>query len=69
MKRRNQVVKTRRADVPAQKELCPNCKSDRVVGLVAAFWTNVNGPQDADWRSESEMGSERMCLACEHEWV
>jgi hypothetical protein len=51
------------------KQHCPQCKSVVVLGLVAAFWVNVNeGPDKIEWQSESEIGSKRMCGECKHEW-
>ena len=50
-------------------ERCPNCKSDKVAGLVASFWTSVNSGEKVTWESESELGPERRCAECDHEWV
>lgn len=50
-------------------ETCPGCGSDRVAGLVAAFWVDVNkSPDDVKWNSESEVTEKRTCLACDREW-
>lgn len=50
-------------------ERCPGCGSDRVQGLVAAFWVPINtDPNAVRWNSESEIGEDRICLECEAEW-
>lgn len=48
-------------------ETCPKCGSEHVSGLVAAFWTSVSDPE-RDWQPNSEMGPDRHCGDCEHEW-
>lgn len=48
---------------------CPNCGSDQVGGLVAAFWYPVSEDlNEARLMGETEMGHERLCFACDHEF-
>lgn len=48
-------------------ERCPRCSSDQIAGLVAAFWHPVGESLiDANVDSNTEMGSERHCGACDH---
>lgn len=55
-----------------QENTCPECGSNHVGGLVAAFYVVLNsesGPaSDVTWESESEIGPERLCYDCDHEW-
>lgn len=52
---------------------CPKCQSPNVSGLVAAFWTPLDEDGEANLSqlnvaSESEVGPERLCQDCEHEF-
>jgi hypothetical protein len=48
---------------------CPKCGSGNVSGLVAAFWVSMDDVHDdIKWTTESEIGPERLCRACEHSW-
>lgn len=49
---------------------CPKCGSKYVSGLIAAFWAPANVDQsEIDWHSNTEMGPERCCGKCEHQWI
>lgn len=52
---------------------CPRCGSEDVGALMAAFWVPVDGEGDpklawGDMESETELGPERLCYVCNHEW-
>ena len=54
---------------PSAEDRCPKCGSGDVRGLVASFWVPLDAdPFDHDWQSESDIGPERYCNACECEW-
>lgn len=42
-----------------------------VAGLVASFWVSTDEQKNSEvrWQSESEIGPERACHDCEHEWM
>ena len=53
---------------------CPNCNSQNIAGLVAAFWTPLDQNGEANLSnlnvaSESEVGIERCCSDCGHEFT
>jgi len=52
---------------------CPNCGSDQIGGLMAAFFVPIDqeGEMIGQWReyqSETAIGTVRLCYGCEHEW-
>lgn len=52
---------------------CPKCGSGYIGGLMAAFYVSLGAdgtPKDdwQHWSSESELGTERICYNCNHEW-
>jgi hypothetical protein len=53
-------------------EACPKCKSTDISGLIQAFWIgldkNGNFIEPRSIRSEAELGEERLCNKCGHEW-
>lgn len=53
---------------------CPECDSKNIAGLVAAFWIGLDEDGGADLMdvslsSETEIGPERMCRDCGHEFA
>lgn len=53
--------------------VCPKCGSTKICGLMAAFWVRVTADggligQFSDYSSDTEIGPERMCTECEHEF-
>jgi ribosomal protein L37AE/L43A len=52
---------------------CPECGSTNVSGLMQSFWVCLGKDEYPlgewnDWSTETELGEERMCRDCEHEW-
>lgn len=52
---------------------CPECGSAHVGGLMQAFWVPLQDDDSPDgdwndWNGDSELGAQRMCYDCEHEW-
>lgn len=52
---------------------CPNCGSTNIGGLMPAFWVALNADGEPvnnwhDWGSETELGPQRCCFQCNHEW-
>ena len=53
---------------------CPKCGSTNVCGLVMAFWAAIEEDGSPKTRlmhlveSDTEIGTERMCSDCNHEW-
>lgn len=56
------------------ENVCPKCSSTEVSGLVQAFWAQINKegapviPLHRLVESETEIGGERLCGECGHEW-
>lgn len=54
---------------------CPKCKSENICGLVQAFWIGIDEIGNPTERvgdvaeSSTELGIERMCSDCQHEWT
>ena len=53
---------------------CPKCGSNRISGLVGSFWAEVDeeGNMIHDWQSHessTEIGPERCCGKCAHEFI
>ncbi len=64
---------TESADAVAEVErCCPECGSNQLSGLVAAFYVPLNedgGPdRRVSWESESEIGPQRLCRRCQSEF-
>ena len=53
---------------------CPKCKSSEIGGLVQAFWVALDETENPTKQlselvdTETEVGSERTCFDCGHEW-
>lgn len=52
---------------------CPKCGSRDIGGLMQSFFVALGddgSPKGrwADWCSETELGTERVCYQCSHEW-
>lgn len=52
---------------------CPECCSRNVAGLMAAFWVTIDEDgalvgQFSDYSDDTEIGPERMCRTCGHEF-
>lgn len=60
--------RTQKTETDDDVEKCPKCGSDDVAGLVMAFYVPMKNQFDATWQSESEIGPERYCGNCDHEW-
>lgn len=53
---------------------CPECQSTHIGGLMESFWVPLreDGTPDGDWNdwsAETEVGGQRMCYACGHEFT
>jgi hypothetical protein len=60
---------------PRDPGKCPGCGSGDLGGKMPAFWVPLNEAGEpigewADWEGETEMemGPERCCFECGHEW-
>ena len=58
----------------SDKEHCPECGSGEVSRLMQAFWVTVtaDGGLEGEWsdyESCTELGDERLCRCCGHEWI
>lgn len=57
-----------------EQEKCPECRSTQISGIVPGFWIDLSEgvPNSVEIgenaRSCTELGEERMCRACDHEW-
>lgn len=52
---------------------CPKCGSKHIGGLMQGFFVALgeNGSPVGDWNdwsSETELGTERLCYDCDHQW-
>lgn len=51
---------------------CPQCRSDNIAGLMQSFFVKLSDGEPAgqwrDWESNSELGPQRSCGDCGHEW-
>lgn len=52
---------------------CPKCGSDKISGLVEAFWVPLSKSGHIDWnrvslRSETELSDRRTCFECDYEF-
>lgn len=56
-----------------ESDKCPKCGSGNISGLMQAFWVPLtDGEFVGEWKelqSETEIGEERLCRDCEHEFV
>jgi len=52
---------------------CPKCGSAKIAGLMAAFWVSLASDETmegqwSDYESATEIGDERLCSECSHEF-
>jgi len=63
----------RNSAAPPCSLACPNCGGARISGLMAAFWVTLTDDETmdgkwSDYESCTEIGDERLCADCGHEW-
>ncbi|GEM_PF-4420648 len=52
---------------------CPECGSEKISGLMASFWVSLESDETmqgqwSDYEGATEIGEERLCAECGHEF-